>query len=167
MKTLLEKYKWQVLLYIIYASFVPVWLGNGLDLRHEDFWYGIIICYFAVPLIIYTIYYLIKYKVLGKPVDTDKKEEIKTVSPLGKGNSWSLIEFAKQHGNMRIYRNEEGFLYLCVFTNADGKVTRAGVDWNLRFYGAVEIQNEKEDLVIITLDSGKYCLCKKQEDVEL
>lgn len=164
----LAKYKWVILVYIVYAAFILLWLDEGLDLRHQEFWYGIIICYFAVPLIIYTAYYLVRYKIFNKSAEGIANNIIITVtSQKGYDKSWTLMDFARQHGKMKVHHDDDGLLDICIFTNADGVETTAYVAAPIKRYSVEDIQREKEELSVITLDSGAYCLCKKWEVVRL
>lgn len=165
-----RKYKWQILAYIIYAAFIPLWLDEGLDLRHQEFWYGIIICYFAVPLILYAGYYIIKYKVLGNTPKENVHNSIEIVEPPKEekdDGSQSLLDFAREHGKMKVHRNNDGLLDLCVFTDGKGMETKAYVTRSIKDYSVEDIQREKNVLSIITLDSGAYCLCKKWEIIDV
>lgn len=165
MKELFIRYKWSILAYIIYAAFVPTFLDNGLELRHSDFWYGILICYFAIPLIIYTVFYVFKYYIKGKSKSTAK--DAKTVPITKENESWTLMDFARQHGRMKVHRNSDGLLDICTFTDNDNKVTKAYIALYIKNYNVEDIQREKNELSIITLSSGAYCLCKKWETVNL
>lgn len=171
------RYKWILSIYIIYAAFIPVWLDEGLDLRPNDqftkvkFWYGLIICYFAVPLIIYISYYIIKSKVFNNIFKNfiNNNSSIDIVFPPKEKdpeNSWSLIDFAKIHGKMKVHRTD-GLLDLCVFTNDKGIETKVYIAKSIKDYSVEDIQREKDYLSIITLDSDAYCLCKKWDIVLL
>lgn len=162
---ILRRYKWVLIAYIIYAACMP------LILAHDHYFgYYLIICYFAVPLVLYVIYYIIKYK-MGKASKTNAHNNIEIVEPPKKesddNDSWPLLDFVKEHGRMKVHRNDYGLLDLCIFINDEGLETRAYVAKSLGNYTVEDIQRERNELSIAILDSGSYCLCKKLETVKL
>lgn len=166
----LIKYKWFLLAYIIYAAFIPLWLDEGLDLRHRDFWYGIIICYFAVPLIVYTVIFIIKnlFESTAKVPTVTNVESEKKVDK----NSVPLLDFAKKHGQMKIFRhidNIAGDSYIldCMFVDSGGKETHVCVANNIKDYTPIDIIKAKENMSVILMPSGKWCLCLNWETVDL
>lgn len=162
---ILRKYKWILIAYIIYAACVPLFLKNI-----HDFWSCLIIFYFAVPLALYAVYYGIKYK-MGKASKTNAHNNIEIVEPSEKesddNDSWPLLDFVKEHGRMKVHRNDYGLLDLCVFINDEGLETKAYIEKSLGNYTVEDIQRERNELSIAILDSGSYCLCKKLETVKL
>lgn len=162
----IKKYKWVLIAYIIYAVLVPCLLPDKLSYNDSLFWVYLIICYSVFPLILYAGHYFIKYKKSGKA-----SKEIEIVKPpkgeKNKSGSWSLLEFAKEHGRMKVHRNNHGLLDMCAFVNDDGLETKVYVAKPLKDYSVEDIQKEEDELSIITLNSGVYCLCKKWEDVKL
>lgn len=79
-------------------------------------------------------------------------------------DSWSLIEFAKSHGKMQIgefVNQESGEIFKsCIFTNPNDK-TRTFVAFSSKL-GALtpkEIEERKDELQVVELDSGTFSLC--------
>lgn len=165
MKKLFQKYKWQILAYIVYAACMPGLLGGILEFRDEQFVNAILISYLVVPIAVYTIYYLIKHKRSSKPVKN--ATTVVTSTQEDDNNSWSLLDFARQHGRMKVHRNDDGLLDMCIFISADGTETTACVSKQIKGYTVEDIQREKEELSIVTLNSGAYCLCREWETVHL
>lgn len=88
----------------------------------------------------------------------------------GIANSWSLISFAKAHGNMKLgnfVNKETGETFkACAFVdpaNAD-KVTFVSFSSNLGELTAAQIAAQKDNLQVVELESGSHILCKKGQN---
>lgn len=87
---------------------------------------------------------------------------------VGIKNSWSLMDFARANGKLKItqeYVNPntgEPFRSLA-FVNG-GKVTLVGFSSNLGELTPAQIKAQKNDLQVVQLESGNYKLCKSGAD---
>lgn len=88
-----------------------------------------------------------------------------------KGDSWTLHEFINHYGKMQVHVFTDSFgsqtIDRCIFTDCIGRETEAYVAKVLQSYTIEDLKKEKDRLFIKTLDSGKLCLCKKWEDIEI
>lgn len=103
---------------------------------------------------------------------------------VGIKNSWSLLDFAKSHGKMKVTnemtngRTGEHFKS-CAFVGAGGAVTLVGFSSNLDSINpsadpktiSMQIAAQKDSLQVVELESGNFKLCKRGteswEDVDL
>lgn len=94
----------------------------------------------------------------------------------GINNSWSLIDFAKSHGKMKIgefINKDTGEPFKsCIFIDPTSS-TRTFVAFSSKLgtLTSQEIKSRKNDLQVVQLNSGHYSLCNKGnsawEDVDL
>lgn len=91
-------------------------------------------------------------------------------------NSWSLVAFAKSHGNMQVgsfVNKETGEMFKsCIFTDpATEARTFVAFSSKLGALTPKEIANRKDELQVVELNSGHFSLCNKGaqawEDVNL
>ena len=93
---------------------------------------------------------------------------------VGVKNSWSLLSFARAHGQMKLanfVNKETGEAFKsCAFTNGDN-IVLVGFSSKLGELSASEIVSMKDDLQVVELESGTYKLCNRGseawEDVDL
>ena len=88
---------------------------------------------------------------------------------VGIKNSWSLVDFAKSHGKMKVTNeltnSQTGETFKsCAFVNAGGAVTLVGFSSNLGELKPAQIAAQKNNLQVVELESGNYKLCKKGTD---
>lgn len=96
---------------------------------------------------------------------------------VGIKNSWSLIDFAKSHGKMKVTNDltnsETGETFKsCAFVAPDGAVTLVGFSSKLDTINpaaapqaiAKQIAAQKDSLQVVELESGNYKLCKSGAD---
>lgn len=92
-----------------------------------------------------------------------------TANNVGIQNSWSLIDFARSHGKMKVTndltnsKTGERFKS-CAFQAPDGKITLVGFSSNLGELTPAQIANQKDELQVVLLESGNYKLCKSGAD---
>ena len=103
---------------------------------------------------------------------------------VGIRNSWSLLDFAKSHGKMKVTNDlvngETGETFKsCAFVAPGGAVTMVGFSSKLDTINpaaapqaiAKQIAAQKDSLQVVELESGNYKLCKagsdSWEDVDL
>ncbi len=95
---------------------------------------------------------------------------------IGIKNSWSLINFARSHGHMKVTspltNSKTGVTFKsCAFVAPDGAVTLVGFSANLGELTPKQIAEQKDSLQVVELESGNYKLCKagsdSWEDVDL
>lgn len=94
---------------------------------------------------------------------------------VGIKNSMSLIAFARKHGKMQVgnfINKETGEEFSsCIFTNDDNVRTFVAFSSKLGVLPPAQIAAQKNELQVVELESGNYCLCKqgtnKWEDVDL
>lgn len=91
-------------------------------------------------------------------------------------NSWSLVEFAKNYGRMKVTspltNSATGEQFRsCAFIDAHGAVTLVGFSSNLGEMSPSSIASMKDQLQVVQLESGNYKLCKtgtgSWQDVDL
>lgn len=95
---------------------------------------------------------------------------------VGIKNSWSLLDFARSHGRMKVTgqltnsQTNETFKS-CAFVAPGGAVTLVGFSSNLGELTPQQIAAQKNELQVVELESGNYKLCKSGadswEDVDL
>ena len=88
---------------------------------------------------------------------------------VGVKNSWSLIDFARTHGKMKVTNelvnsNTGGTFKSCAFVNSEGAVTLVGFSSNLGELTPAQIASQKDNLQVVELNSGSYKLCKSGAD---
>lgn len=95
---------------------------------------------------------------------------------VGIRNSWSLIDFAKSHGKMKVTNeltnsNTGETFKSCAFVAPGGAVTLVGFSSKLGELTPKQIAAQKDTLQVVELESGSYKLCKagsdSWEDVDL
>lgn len=95
---------------------------------------------------------------------------------VGIKNSWSLLDFAKSHGRMKVTNeltnSQTGETFKsCAFVAPGGAVTLVGFSSNLGELKPKQIVAQKDSLQVVELESGNYKLCKagsdSWEDVDL
>lgn len=95
---------------------------------------------------------------------------------VGIKNSWSLLDFAKSHGKMKVTNEltntQTGETFKsCAFVASGGAVTLVGFSSNLGVLTPKQIAAQKNSLQVVLLKSGNYKLCKagadSWEDVDL
>lgn len=95
---------------------------------------------------------------------------------VGIKNSWSLLDFAKSHGKMKVTNEltntQTGETFKsCAFVAPGGAVTLVGFSSNLGVLTPKQIAAQKNSLQVVLLKSGNYKLCKagadSWEDVDL
>lgn len=95
---------------------------------------------------------------------------------VGIKNSWSLMDFAKSHGRMKVTgeltnSNTGETFKSCAFVGAGGAVTLVGFSSNLGELTPGQITAQKDSLQVVELESGNFKLCKRGadnwEDVDL
>lgn len=103
---------------------------------------------------------------------------------VGIKNSWSLLDFARSHGRMKITNeltnSQTGETFKsCAFVAPGGAVTLVGFSSNLDTINpnadskviSKQIAAQKDELQVVQLESGNYKLCKSGadswEDVDL
>lgn len=107
-----------------------------------------------------------------------------TSQNVGIKNSWSLLDFAKSHGKMKVTNemtnSQTGEPFKsCAFVAPGGAVTLVGFSSNLDTINpndnpkviSKQISAQKDELRVVQLESGNYKLCKpgadSWEDVDL
>lgn len=91
------------------------------------------------------------------------------MSQVGIKNSWSLIDFAKSHGRMKVTgeltNSQTGETFKsCAFVGTSGAVTLVGFSSNLGELTPSQISAQKDSLQVVELESGNYKLCKRGTD---
>lgn len=95
---------------------------------------------------------------------------------VGIRNSWSLLDFAKSHGKMKVTdpmtNSQTGETFKsCAFVAPGGAVTFVGFSSNLGELTPKQIAAQKDSLQVVELESGNFKLCKSGadswEDVDL
>lgn len=89
-------------------------------------------------------------------------------------SSCSLIAFARANGKMQLgsFKNQAGENFKsCIFTDNEGNKQFVGFSSHLGELSASEIVAMKDQLQVVTLDSGSHILCKQGqntwEDIDL
>lgn len=99
-----------------------------------------------------------------------------TSQNVGIKNSWSLLDFARSHGRMKVTNeltnSQTGEVFKsCAFVSTGGAVTLVGFSSNLGELTPKQIAQQKDSLQVVELESGNYKLCKagsdSWEDVDL
>lgn len=88
---------------------------------------------------------------------------------VGIKNSWSLIDFAKAHGVMKVtdelVNSQTGDTFKsCAFRDNNGNITMVGFSSNLGELTPKQIAARKHELQVVLLESGNYKLCKSGAD---
>lgn len=88
---------------------------------------------------------------------------------VGIKNSWSLVDFAKSHGQMKVTNelvnsNTGETFKSCAFVGTGGAVTLVGFSSNLGELTPKQIAAQKDSLQVVELESGNYKLCKRGAD---
>lgn len=88
---------------------------------------------------------------------------------IGIKNSWSLLDFARSHGKMKVTNeliNSQtgGSFKSCAFVAPGGAVTLVGFSSNLGELTPAQIAAQKNSLQVVELNSGSYKLCKAGSD---
>ena len=88
---------------------------------------------------------------------------------IGIRNSWSLIDFARSHGKMKVtndlVNSQTGETFKsCAFVGTEGAVTLVGFSSNLGELTPAQIAAQKDSLQVVELESGNYKLCKRGAD---
>ena len=94
---------------------------------------------------------------------------------LGVKSSWSLLEFARLFGKMKVTnplvnKNTNEVFRSCAFVNPFGAVTLVGFSSKLGELTPRQIAARKDSLQVVQLESGGYKLCESVdtwEDVDL
>lgn len=89
----------------------------------------------------------------------------------GVTKSWTLFDFARQHGKMQVgeFTNKEtGDVFKsCIFTNTnDGTRTYVAFSSAMGELTPQEIARQKNELIVVQLESGKYSLCKGKMSIQ-
>lgn len=87
---------------------------------------------------------------------------------VGIKNSWSLVDFAKAHGQMKVTNeltnsNTGETFKSCAFVDGSA-VTLVGFSSNLGELSPAQIKAQKDELQVVELESGSYKLCKRGTD---
>lgn len=99
-----------------------------------------------------------------------------TSQNVGIKNSWSLLDFARSHGRMKVtnelVNSQTGETFKsCAFVATGGAVTLVGFSSNLGVLTPKQIADQKDSLQVVELESGSFKLCKSGadnwEDVDL
>lgn len=84
---------------------------------------------------------------------------------------WTLQEFIGTYGKMQVHVFTDSLgnktIDRCRFISEDSKQTEVYVAKVLQGYSREQLLENKGRLYVKTLDSGKLCLCKEWEDVEI
>lgn len=88
---------------------------------------------------------------------------------VGIKNSWSLLDFARSHGRMKVTNeltnSQTGETFKsCAFVSPGGAVTLVGFSSNLGELTPKQIAAQKDSLQVVELESGNYKLCKAGSD---
>lgn len=89
----------------------------------------------------------------------------------GVTKSWTLFDFARQYGKMQVgeFTNKEtGDVFKsCIFTNTnDGTRTFVAFSPAMGELTPQEIARQKNELIVVQLESGKYSLCKGKMSIQ-
>lgn len=87
---------------------------------------------------------------------------------VGIKNSWSLVDFAKAHGQMKVTNeltnsNTGETFKSCAFIDGSA-ITLVGFSSNLGELSPAQIKAQKDELQVVELESGNYKLCKRGTD---
>lgn len=96
---------------------------------------------------------------------------------VGIKNSWSLLDFARSHGKMKVTNEmtntKTGELFKsCAFVSPSGAVTLVGFSTKLGTINpkadpkviSKQIADQKDSLQVVELESGNFKLCKAGAD---
>lgn len=88
---------------------------------------------------------------------------------VGIKNSWSLLDFARTHGRMKVtndlVNSQTGETFKsCAFVDTEGAVTLVGFSSGLGELTPSQIAAQKDSLQVVELESGNYKLCKASTD---
>lgn len=159
---------WQICI-MSYIIWVFLWMILCMtDAIYEDEQgIYILIFVFVLPILaLFTWYYFAHLRQDSKNRDTNEKTSFKSgISSNGQlyaGYSiYPLLLFAKIFGKMqvKVERDKEGssFSY-CVFTNANGEVTRVGFGSNTSWMTAMDISNNKDSLFVVQSPGSIFTL---------
>jgi hypothetical protein len=92
-----------------------------------------------------------------------------TSNTVGIKNSWSLIDFARANGKMKVTgemtNSQTGEVFKsCAFISPSGAVTLVGFSSNLGELTPNQIAAQKDSLQVVELESGNFKLCKTGAD---
>ena len=95
---------------------------------------------------------------------TDSRPTQTEAKTIGIKRSWSLSDFAKEHGKMQVgeFANKEtGEVFKsCIFTKPDGTRTFVAFAAKMGKLTPKQIAAMKDELQVVQLESGNYSLCK-------
>lgn len=88
---------------------------------------------------------------------------------VGIKNSWSLVDFARAHGKMKVTNeltnsNTGETFKSCAFVDEGNAITLVGFSSNLGELSPAQIKAQKDELQVVELESGSYKLCKRGTD---
>lgn len=88
---------------------------------------------------------------------------------VGIKNSWSLVDFARAHGKMKVTSeltnsNTGETFKSCAFVGEGNAITLVGFSSNLGELSPAQIKAQKDELQVVELESGSYKLCKRGTD---
>lgn len=91
------------------------------------------------------------------------------MAEVGIKNSWSLVEFARKNGELKIasfVNKDDGEAFKsCAFIGPDKKVNcLVGFSSNLGELTPAQIKARKDELQVVELNSGNYKLCATGAD---
>jgi hypothetical protein len=166
----MEKYKWYILGYVFYASIVLASIWN----ERRDFWPLLIIWCITIPVAFFIIWALVtKYRKTTKSnvvistavVDYPFKnndDSINSDSDSDFVKSWSLVDFAKEHGKMQIGEFTNGVtgksFKSCIFTGKDDSTLYVSFYSKLGVLTPQQIKEKKDSLKVGLLKTNKYVL---------
>lgn len=163
-----EKLKWYIIGYILYVIIILYLAKEEYQWSRSEFWPLCFVWCVIIPLVGYTVILAIRRFFCADKLPKGTEISIDTSLEI----SVPLIDFAREHGTMKIRKcidslTGKPLLKECVFTRADGTETHVWVANNIKSYSTEDISKDKEDLYVMTMPSGEYCLCIPWEDVEL
>lgn len=85
-------------------------------------------------------------------------------------NSWSLIAFARMKGKMQVgefVNGDNGKTFKsCIFTDPNDASNRCFVSFSskLGVLTPQQIKEQKDELQVVELESGRYSLCKQGDN---
>lgn len=168
MKLNIEKYKWYILGYIFYISVVHLCISKERPHVYKDdmVLYGI-----TIPLIIYFIYALIKYrkenkrwplvKIFSKQDDVLKNEaqdKLNDREDVYKPNlfseAWPFVKFVDLYGPKieiatRVDNKTNKSFKTCDISDTKGKTISIRFDYSLGELSPEQIQSRKDNLFVI------------------
>lgn len=164
----LEKFKWYIIGYILYVTVVLYLAKEEYQWGRNEFWLLCLVWCVAIPLVGYTVVHFFKKFLFTK--EQPKEDELIVKAELEM--SVPLVDFARIHGAMKINSHIDDLTGKtktteCLFTTVDGTKTHVWVANNIKDYSAEDISKNKDNLYVMMMPSGEYCLCIPWEDVEL